>query len=353
MRDEIIQSKLFSQINLSDPFFDSLRNSYPGFDEWFLRKANESAYVVISDRGEIQAFLYLKVENGTIKDIDPPLNTSTCLKVGTFKINAKGTRLGERFVKKIFDHAIVNNIKYVYVTVFEEHEILISILKRYGFFDYGTKTSLGGVEKVFLKDFNKVSGNTLVDYPVIDSRATSKWLLAIYPEWHTRLFPDSILRTEDTSIIKDISHTNSIHKIYIAWMKDMNQIKGGDTIVIYRTKEEGKSAEYSAVATSLCVVEDINPGTSFTSESDFTNYCKNYSVFTEDELKTFFKSKRSQLYAIKMTYNIALPKRPTRNRLIEEVGLPRDGYWGLMKLTKQNFNDIITIGGVYGGLVID
>ena len=37
----------FSEINLSDPFFDSLKQDYEEFPSWFLRKANERAYVFV------------------------------------------------------------------------------------------------------------------------------------------------------------------------------------------------------------------------------------------------------------------------------------------------------------------
>lgn len=352
MREEIIRLKKFSQVDLTDTFFDSLRESYTGFDKWFRRKADEKAYVVTSKAG-VQAFLYLKIENGAITDIDPPLNSVICLKVGTFKINARGTRLGERFVKKIFDHALINDIKHIYVTVFEHHEVLISILKRYGFSEYGVKRNARGVEKVFLKDFSRIHGDILLDYPVIDARSATKWLLAIYPEYHTGLFPDSILKTENSNVIRDISHTNSIHKVYITRMHRINRFCPGDIIVIYRTAEPGRRAEYSSVATSLCVVQEMRKGSSFSTERDFVRYSNKHSIFTEDQLAGFYNERRKGLYAVKMTYNLALPKRPTRHRLIEEVGLPRNGpRWDLMKLSDTNFIDIITLGAVDEGVVI-
>ncbi len=42
-----VKRELFGNIELSDEFFDSFRGDYPGFDEWYNRKAgaNEKAYV--------------------------------------------------------------------------------------------------------------------------------------------------------------------------------------------------------------------------------------------------------------------------------------------------------------------
>ena len=90
----------FAEVNLSQPFFDSLKADYVEFPNWFARKANEMAYVFRNDRGEIDGFLYLKREDGPLVDVEPHLPPANRLKVGTLKINAHGTRLGERFVKK-------------------------------------------------------------------------------------------------------------------------------------------------------------------------------------------------------------------------------------------------------------
>lgn len=55
-------SRPFSAIDLGDPFFDSLKEDYPEFPEWFGRKAaaGEEAYVSLSEDRKLDAFLYLK-----------------------------------------------------------------------------------------------------------------------------------------------------------------------------------------------------------------------------------------------------------------------------------------------------
>lgn len=53
----------FSDCNLNDCFFDSLREDYAGLDDRFRKKSagGEQAYVY-SDEGGIQVFLYIKPE---------------------------------------------------------------------------------------------------------------------------------------------------------------------------------------------------------------------------------------------------------------------------------------------------
>ncbi|MCB9508176.1 MAG: hypothetical protein H6708_27615 [Kofleriaceae bacterium] len=113
------------RVDVSDPFFDSLRADYPGFNEWFARKASEPAYVFRGDGGGIDGFLYLKLEGGSVDDVQPALPTAKRLKIGTLKVNPHGTRLGERLVKKVFDHAIEAAVDEVYVTVFPRHTKLV------------------------------------------------------------------------------------------------------------------------------------------------------------------------------------------------------------------------------------
>ena len=59
--------KPFCEINLDDPFFDSLKSDYPGtssstgFIEWFSRKAAEGKKaLVFEDQQGIGAFINLK-----------------------------------------------------------------------------------------------------------------------------------------------------------------------------------------------------------------------------------------------------------------------------------------------------
>ena len=104
-------------VQASDKFFDTLRADYPGFDEWLLRKADEPAYVARRDDGGIDGFLYLKLEDGAVTDVQPGRAAAKRLKIGTFKVNAHGTRLGERLLKKVFDHATEQGVAEIAVVV--------------------------------------------------------------------------------------------------------------------------------------------------------------------------------------------------------------------------------------------
>lgn len=341
----------FKTINLSDPFFDSLKNDYAEFCNWFARKAEDSAYVFSDDLDAINGFLYLKVEDGLVDDTVPPLSAARRLKVGTLKINAHGTKLGERFIKKIFDHAIHAKVNEIYVTVFSTHASLIGLLERYGFVIRGTKTTTNGTEQVLIKEFLQVHSTTIKRYPIIELTNQRAFLLSLKPEWHTRLLPDSILATETPDIVQDISHTNSIHKVYLTAMNGIESLNPGDALLIYRTSDGAGPAHYRSVGTSICVVEEYRSIHSFENKEAFLNYCRPYSVFTEAELATFW-TRKNYPHVIRFTYNVALNRRVTRGVMIEEVGLDASAYWGFLPLTHAQFIEITNRGMIDESLII-
>lgn len=344
--------KPFKAINISDPFFDSLKHDYAEFNKWFASKSDDYAYVFTGEKGAIDGFLYLKPEIGPVKDVTPPLYPERRIKIGTFKVNPHGTKLGERFLKKIFDHAVTQGVSEIYLTVFKKHESLITLLNRYGFQQEATKTTVNGTELVLVKSMNDEGSNILDRYPLVKIAGNSIYLLSLYPNWHTRLLPDSILRNEDASIVQDVSHTNSIHKVYLAAMHGMEAIQPGDIILIYRTSDRRGPAHYRSVVTSVCVIEEYNNICSFSSKEEFLSYCSPYSVFTVRELEQFWTSRRYP-HILRFTYNFALPKRVTRGKMIEEIGFGSDNYWGFMKLSNKQFRAILSEGKLNESLVLN
>lgn len=125
--------KLFSEIDLDDSFFDSLKNDYPEFENWFNKKSQHKAIVSINKTGKIDGFLYLKIEEESLDDMVPSFPKEKRLKCGTFKIDGHGTRLGERFVSKLINYALQERINTIYVTIFDKHEGLIKLLNSVGF----------------------------------------------------------------------------------------------------------------------------------------------------------------------------------------------------------------------------
>ena len=154
-----VKRDYFGNINLGDEFFDSFRGDYEGFDKWYNGKAGDNEKAYICYEGDVlKAFLFLKVEdeNESYYDIKPSFSRKKRLKIGTFKVVSNGLRIGERFLKIVFDNARQYKVDEIYVTIFDNRPELLSLtylLEKFGFKYYGEKTSKSGVEKVLVRDF--------------------------------------------------------------------------------------------------------------------------------------------------------------------------------------------------------
>ena len=266
MKNDAIQKVPIRDLNLRDIFFDSLRNDYPGFDNWLAKKAisGDEAYVLIID-GRLLGFLYLKDEVEGDNSIIPYFDERRRLKIGTFKIDSHGTVLGQRFLSIILRKMLNDGHDFTYVTLFPKQTALISLFERFGFRQWGTKSN---GELVYFKDLY-VFNDIYEDFPRINLlNSSQKHLLGIYPKFHTKLFPDSRLNTERMHVIEDLSFTNTTEKVYLTKMSGVTNLLPGDLIVIYRTSENGKSAEYNSVVTSVCTVVDVVDIFSFQSLND-------------------------------------------------------------------------------------
>ena len=61
----------FEQIDLNDPFFDTLKGDYSKFEKWFLKKIDNKAYVHYNINNKLDGFLYLKDEGLRVDDTKP------------------------------------------------------------------------------------------------------------------------------------------------------------------------------------------------------------------------------------------------------------------------------------------
>jgi len=344
-----VTKKLFGEINLSDSFFDSFKEDYKEFEKWFLKKSDEIAYVTIN-RGNILSFLFLKVEgkDENYSEISPSFIPKKRLKIGTFKVISNGVRLGERFMKIIFDNAIQYNVNEIYVTIFdkrEEQKRLIGLLEDWGFIFHGKKTTENGTENVYVRDFNPSFNKTnpKLTFPFI-SKDTNIFMIPIYPDYHTELLPDSILTTESPfDFIENLPHRNAISKVYICRSIEKS-IDKGDIIVFYRTAAKDRSAYYSSVITTIAISE--GKITDISDENDFVLKCRKRSIFTDDELKEYWNwNPRFRPFIINFLYTHSFPtgKRINRQRLLDLkiITGSENELRGLKKISKEQFELIL------------
>jgi len=348
MKNDVIEYVNFSDLSVNDPFFSSLVSDYNGFEQWFKKKSlqGEKAYILKEDK--LMGFLYLKEENEASDDITPRFEKKRRLKIGTFKIDAHGTVLGQRFIGLILNHMIENAHDECYVTIFEKQQPLIQLFEKFGFKFWGSKDN---GELIYVKSL-EICNDVYKDFPRIQTQGRSKFLLSIYPKYHTKLFPYSRLQTEKSHKVEDLSFTNTTEKVYLAGMAGMEMIKSGDLIVIYRTADDKKRAEWSSVATSVCTVVETRNINEFDTLEEFIKYCGKGTIFKEGELN-YFWSKKMYPHIVKMLYSISLPKRIVRHDLLEKEVISRSDYVGFLPLTDSQFEKIIELGEVNESFIIN
>ncbi len=336
-----VQKELFGNLDLADEFFASLKEDYREFKKWVNRKADETVYVCRSE-GKLIALLYLKVEgkDEDYVDINPPFTRKRRLKIGTFKVGLNGFRLGERFLKIVFDNARRFKVNEIYVTIFDkriEQQSLITLFEDYGFHLHGHKSGPGGSELVYVRSFNRKADRSSpkLTYPYL-SIDGQIFIVPIYPEYHIELFPDSILRTESPNdFVENEPHRNAISKVYISRSIEKN-LKAGDVIVFYRTGGFHKS-----VVTTLGVVENIVDNIS--NKEDFIRLCRKRSVFTDDQLAEQWNYSRNRPFIVNFLYVYSFPKRINMKRLIEigVISSVEDAPRGFTRIRAQNLKDIL------------
>jgi hypothetical protein len=317
-----VRKQRFGNVNLSDAFFDSFRTDYVSFDKWFIKKNDEFVYTCTNEE-KIIAFLYLKIEglDESYTDIKPVFGSKKRLKIGTFKVALNGVKLGERFLKIIFDNAVVQKVEEIYVTIFIkslEQQRLVDLLEQYGFVFHGVKKSESGEESVYKRSMEKryYPENQKFNFPFI-KRNSRAFIVPIYEKYHTNLFPDSILRTESPfDYIENEPYRNAISKVYIS-RSTYKDLIPGDNVIFYRT-----GGLHKGVITTIGVVESII--TNIPTEDQFIRCCGKRSVFTVSDLKEHWNYyPKLKPFVVNFIYSYSFPKRINLKSLID-LGIIKD-----------------------------
>lgn len=268
-------------------------------------------------------------------------------------MSLNGFRLGERFLKIIFDNALRFKVDEIYVTSFNkriEQQQLLNLFEEYGFHLHGHKIGPEGRELVYLRSFARVTDRQRpkLTYPFF-STAGHIFIVPIYPKYHTELFPDSILRTESPmDFVENEPHRNAISKVYISRSVERG-LESGDVILFYRT-----GGYYKSVVTTIGVVENVIA--KIQTEQEFIRLCRKRSVFTDQELSkhwNLYKTNRS--FIVNFLYVYSLPSLINLQRLIEIGVIPsvEDAPRGFTRISLKNLRNILQECKADESIVVD
>ena len=223
-----------------DPIFESLRGDYPDFDQWLTKVSREGreAWVIESPRGRCAGICIWKSEDDEFRF------GGKVMKLSTFKVaeEHRGRRYGELLLKTVFTELRANGYDHVWLTVFERHAALITMLEDFGFERYDVETPLGELAMVrHLVTTDGVATDSFVYHckfgpPAVDLKlSASVYVIPMRPTYHTRLFPDH--PDEPAHLLHDNNpFGNALRKAYIS-QSAITPLARGDTVLFYRSKD--------------------------------------------------------------------------------------------------------------------
>jgi GNAT superfamily N-acetyltransferase len=244
---------------LADPFFDSLRAGYAGFNDWFRRKAMEGrrAWVYRDGAGQgISALCVYAVQTDEEINENGDVLAGDALKLCTFKVGeaVRGRRVGELFLRAAFEYATAHRCSYIFLTANEARQAqLKALIEDFGFRHSGIQNGDG----VYVKDHPINPPALEMDafeyvrrfFPhFLSGETVQKFLVPIQPTFHEILFPD--FQDPGHALPDDHPQRHVGNAIKLAYLchTPSKQPRPGDLVLFYR------SYDLQAV-TTLAVVE--------------------------------------------------------------------------------------------------
>lgn len=244
---------------LSHEFFNSLRDGYSLFDEWFREKAKENrkAWIYRDETGAPGAICIYDIQtNEAITDAGKRLENKA-LKLCTFKVgqSVRGRKIGELFLKAAFRYGTENRCEHIFVhTDTEKHAYLVNLLEDFGFYDVGSY----GADRVYVKnhpitapDPGGISALEYVRkfYPHFQTGPSiNKFLVPIQQAFHEILFPD--YHALQPLLFASYGSVGNAIKLAYLCHASSKQIRPGDVLLFYRSEDEQS-------VTSLGVVDQF------------------------------------------------------------------------------------------------
>lgn len=281
------------EINDDDKFFDSLRDGYPDFDDWWRKKCvkqHRSCWVVYND-DKLAGLIVRKDEDP--KDTDAVMKAGKILKICTFKVGPenRGVKLGELLLKQVLWYAQRNGYDLAYLTTYDDQVALMELLEYYGFrnaaknangeYIYERDFSVGALASLDKKtDFEQAREN----YPrfVLDDD-TLGFGIPIQEGYHDTLYPD-LYRPRQEDLFGGASNAekitrpgNTIRKVYLCRAQSKLGPAGS---LLFFYKSTSKNLPSQAI-TVLGVLESVALARS---TKDLMQLTGGRSVYSEKQL---------------------------------------------------------------------
>jgi rRNA-processing protein FCF1 len=345
-----LRNEYVYNLRIADPFFESLKREYQGFENWFRRISQEGrkCWVYFRVDSSIGALLIYKIEDEPI-DSTPPLPKARRLKLSTFKVDEAGFKIGELFVKLSIEYAINNDIREIYLTHFiKASDSLVDLIGKYGFLKVSKKEN---GEDVFFKTLfpNRAQIKTLPPQEVAkncwpnfcDGRIVRKFIIPIRPQYYDRLFIEHEGR--QTEIIEHmgqfIIEGNTIEKAYLCH-SGIRKVFPGDILLFYRSQDLKELK-------CLGVIEKVY--TNLRDKDRIIKIVGKRTVYTIDEIAVIA---RKPTTVILFTWHFGL-KRPLKLVKMKEMKILSAAPQSIVRISHEKYLRIKSEGALDERFTID
>ncbi len=286
-----IEEVLAHSIPPTDPIFDSLREGYPGFDDWWQKCVRERRECWVVYEYNFLAGLIVRKDE-TSDNTDAQTKAKKILKICTFKVGteSRGIKLGELLLKQAFWYAQINDYDLAYVTMYPAQVALINLLEYYGFNNTYTKDD---GELVYEKRFSRDPLILTDDNPDYFKAARENYPrfsvqepieafgIPIKEPYHDVLFPD--LKQDSQldlfGIVTQLQRPgNTIQKVYLS-RSPSNLGCTGSLLFFYKGKSESPPSQAMTV---IGVFENFKLATS---TQELMQLCDGRSVYSKKQLQ--------------------------------------------------------------------
>lgn len=338
-------------IALTDDFFDSLREGYAEFDDWWKSKciAQRRPCWVVYEDSLLSGLIVRKDE--TADDTDAISKLPKILKICTFKVRPekRGVKLGELLLRKVLWYAHINRYDVAYVTTYNDQDALISLLQHYGFHHAGTKPDGELIlERNF--EFDRLSeevDNSVYDldrksYPrFVVNEKVKAFGVPILEDYHDTLFPDlrdpvqpdmlrDVLGNETT-----IRPGNTIRKVYLC-RAHSKLADAGSILVFYKSKSKEPPSQ---AMTAIGILESVSMATS---TKELMHLTGGRSVYSEEELKAWQATEMKPVKVINYLLNAYIePPFSLHDLMADGVMRGKNPPQSIFKISHENLLKIL------------
>lgn len=330
--------------HLNTPFFDSLREGYGGFNDWFAKKAQAGRNAWVNwERPNMLGGICIYDRQVNEQITDDITLAGPALKLATFKVGDtnRGKKVGELFLKMAFRHATLNRLENIFIHGDEDqHRFLFEMLEDFGFTRVGSHPGSNGRDAVYLKPHPvEPPPNVLppFDYSCRffphfrHDTAVSNYIVPIQPGYHRILFPDypSPLDRQLTLFQQPNTAGNAIKLAYLCHAQTQH-IESGSIVLFYRSRDE-------RALTSIGVVERYE---TLLDAATIVSKVKRRTVYSMDEIsKMATKPTRVMLFRLLRHF-----ENPLSQAWLEQSGVLRGAPQSITQISHEKFEQILAHG---------